>query len=332
VTHDEPDAARGAVTRRRPGWVGAVDDRPVLLVVLGMLLFSLGPVLVGTSSGSGAVLSFYRLWFGAAVLAIAVVWRRRTHPVAVTRRGCRWALFAGVAFGAHQLLFMLAIKATSVVDVTLMQVVAPVLVGALARVLFGERPGTDFRLWSGLAIVGAGVVVVAGTAGPDGRPAGMALAFANVVFGAFYVVWSKRAMSHIGALPFLFGVGVVAALTVSAYVLVAGEPVADVAPRDVLIAASIALVPGVLGHFLTTYPLSRVPANIPPVVQLAMPFISGGLAWLLLDERITGLHVLGGALSIVGVVGAVLSPGGRRLRAASRTRSTGLDPADRAAA
>jgi drug/metabolite transporter (DMT)-like permease len=159
---------------------------------------------------------------------------------------------------------------------------------------------------------------VAGTTGPDGEPAGMALAFANVVFAAFYVVWSKRAMSHIGAVPFLFGVGVVAALTVSGYVLVTGEPVARVSGRDVVIAAAIAVVPGVLGHFLSTYPLSRLPANIPPVIQLAMPFISGGLAWALLGEGITALHVVGGLVSIVGVVGALLSPGGRRLRAASR--------------
>jgi drug/metabolite transporter (DMT)-like permease len=335
VTQTDTDV--GAVPRaprgRRPRWVAAVDDRPVLLVVLGMLVFSVGPVLVGASSGSGAVLSFYRLWIGAAVLGVVLLWRRRSHAVVTSRLGWRWAGLTGVVFGTHQLLFMLAIKATSVVDVTLMQVVAPVLVGVLARVLFGERPGAAFRLWSGLAIVGAGVVVVAGTAGPDGKPAGMALAFANVVLAAVYVVASKRAMSHIGALPFLFGVGVVAALTVSAYVAVAGEPVASVSGRDLVIAAAVALVPGVLGHFLSTYPLSRVPANVPPVIQLAMPFISGALAWLLLDERITALHVLGGALSVVGVVGALLSPGGRRLRAASRsTARKGTIEADQAAA
>jgi drug/metabolite transporter (DMT)-like permease len=316
----------GAVPRtprpRRPRWVDAVDDRPVLLVVLGMLLFSVGPVLVGASTGSGAVLSFYRLWFGAALLAAVLLWRRRSHVVRTSRQGWGWAVLAGLAFGTHQLLFMLAIKATSVVDVTLMQVVAPILVGVLARVLFGERPGASFRLWSGLAVVGAGVVVVAGTAGPEGRPAGMAIAFANVVFAAFYVVWSKRAMSHIGALPFLFGVAVVAATAVTGYVLVAGEPFAAVGSRDLLIAAAVAVVPGTLGHFLSTYPLVRIPANIPPVIQLAMPFISGALAWLLLGEGITVLHVVGGAVSIAGVVGALHSPGGRRLRAAARGGAT----------
>jgi drug/metabolite transporter (DMT)-like permease len=119
-------------------------------------------------------------------------------------------------------------------------------------------------------------------------------------------------------------------VTVSAYVLVAGEPVADVSGRDLALAATIAVIPGVLGHFLSTYPLSRIPANIPPVIQLAMPFISGALAWLLLGERITALHVLGGALSIAGVVGALTSPGGRRLRAASRSsRRRRVDPAAR---
>jgi drug/metabolite transporter (DMT)-like permease len=310
-------AAAPQDARSRRAWA-ALDDRPVLLVVLGMLLFSVGPVMVGASTGSGAVLSFYRLWVGAALLGAVLLWRRRRNPVRTSRRGWAWAVAAGLAFGTHQLLFMLAIKATSVVDVTLMQVVAPVLVGVLARVLFGERPGAAFRLWSGLAVLGAGVVVVAGTAGPEGEPAGMAIAFGNVVFAAFYVVWSKRAMSDIGALPFLFGVAVVAASAVSVYVLVTAEPVMQVSSRDLVLATALAVGPGSLGHFLSTYPLSRVPANVPPVIQLAMPFISGALAWLLLDERVTALHVLGGALSIAGVVGAMSSPGGRRLRAASR--------------
>lgn len=318
------DVRGGAPGRgRHLPWVRAVDDRPVLIVVLGMLLFSVGPVLVGASTGSGAVLSFYRLWIGAAVLGVLLTWRRRSRGVLTSRRGWGWAALAGLAFGTHQLLFMISIKATSVVDVTLMQVLAPILVGLLARMLFGEHAGAAFRLWSGLAVVGAGVVVVAGAGGPEGQPVGMALAFMNVVFAAFYVVLSKRAMSDIGALPFLFGAGVVAALAVSGYVLLAGEPVLEIGRRDLLIAAAIAVVPGVLGHFLSTYPLSRISANIPPLVQLAMPFISGALAWLLLGERITVLHVVGGAVSVVGVVGALSSRGGREMRAASRATTGG---------
>ncbi len=67
-----------------------------------------------------------------------------------------------------------------------------------------------------------------------------------------------------------------------------------------------------MGHFLTTHSLSRVPANLPPVMQLAMPFLSGGLAWLLLSEGFTWMHVVGGLVTVVGVVGALLSPADRQ--------------------
>jgi drug/metabolite transporter (DMT)-like permease len=183
----------------------------------------------------------------------------------------------------------------------------------LAYLMFGERPGAAFRLWSAVAVAGAAVVVLGGTTGPQGEPEGMALAVGNVVFFAMYVVWSKRAMSHIDVLPFLAGATIVAGVTVSAYAALAGEAVAAISRRDLGIAAVIAIGPGALGHVLSTQPLRRVAANIPPVMQLAMPFLSGGLAWLLLGQPVSWLHVVGGLATAIGVVGALLSPGGRRL-------------------
>lgn len=284
-----------------------------MLVGLGVVLFSLGPVLVAGADASGPVLSFWRLWFGAVLLGGITLVQGRSTGRRPDRVGWAWALRCGAAFGVHQLFFMSAIKATSVVDVTLLQVLQPVFVGVLAATIFGERPGPAFRLWSLVAIAGAAVVVLAGASGPEGDPAGVALGVANVAFFAVYFVWSKQARDHIDTVPFLFGVVAGAGVVVSAWVLAAGEPVGAVGAGDLVIAATIAAVPGALGHFVTTWPLRRVAANVPPVMQLAMPFLAGGLAWLLLDQPVTALHVVGGAVTIVGVVGALCSPAGRRL-------------------
>lgn len=269
--------------------------------------------MVAGSSVSGPVLSFWRLWIGAALMGVLTVWRVRSSGRRPDAVGWTWAGRCGVAFGIHQLFFMSAIKATSVVDVTLMQVLLPVFVGVLAAVLFGERPGMPFRLWSMVAIVGAAVVVLAGVSGPAGDPGGIALAVANVVFFALYFVGSKQARPHIDTVPFLFGVVVSAGMVVSLYVLVAGEAVGSIGGHDLLLAATIAAVPGALGHFVTTWPLQRISANVPPVMQLATPFLAGGLAWIVLGQRITVLHLLGGLITIGGVMGSLLSPSGRRL-------------------
>ena len=291
----------------------ATGSEPLLLIGLGVLLFSTGPVAVAGTDTTGPVLSFWRLWVGAALMGSLSVVTVRVSGRRPTRVGWSWAARCGVAFGIHQLFFMVALKATSVVDVTLMQVLQPVFVGALAVLLLGDRPGLGFRLWSLVAIGGAGVVVLAGASGPSGDPVGMVFAVLNVAFFAVYFVWSKQARHHIDTVPFLFGVVAAAGVVVSLFVVVAGEPVGGIGRDDFLTAVYIAAVPGALGHFVTTWPLARVSANVPPVMQLAMPFLAGALAWRLLDQRITWLHVVGGALTIAGVLGSLLSPSGRRL-------------------
>lgn len=285
--------------------------RPLVPVGLGVVLFSTGPVMIAGSSVPGPVLSFWRLVIGAVVMGSLTLWWTRVSGRRPDAVGWSWAGRCGVAFGLHQLFLVVAIKSTSVVDVTLMQVLQPIFVGVLAAILFGEHPGVRFRLWSLVAIAGAAVVVAGSATGPSGDPVGIALAMANVAFYAVYFVWSKQARDHIDTLPFLFGVVVAAGVVVSTLVLAAGEPVTAISGHDLLIAAYIAVVPGAVGHFVTTWPLQRVPANVPPVMQLAMPFLAGGLAWLVLGQRITALHVLGGLVTIAGVAGSLLSPGGK---------------------
>jgi drug/metabolite transporter (DMT)-like permease len=210
-----------------------------------------------------------------------------------------------VAFAIHQLMFMMALRLTSVVDVTLMNTLAPILVAVLAVRLFGERPGLAFRAWSGLAIVGAMAVVVAGSSGPQGNPGGMALAAGNVVFYAVFLVWSKQARDHIETLPFLFGSVTVSAVVVSGYVLVSGEQPGTATARDLVLCLVVAAVPGAVGHFSMTWALRWVPANLPPVVLLVIPVLSGAMAWAFIGQHVTWTQAFGGAITLVGVLGAL---------------------------
>jgi drug/metabolite transporter (DMT)-like permease len=294
-----------------PGFAGRVrvlgERHPVGLVTFGVVAFSTGPVMVAATDVSGPVFSFWRLWFGALALAIATLVHVRVTGVRPLWVGIKWALLAGAAFGLHQLLFMTALKETSVVDVTLMNTVAPIVVAILAVPLFDERPGVDFRIWSLVAIAGAAAVALLGSAGPEGNPVGMLLAAGNVVFYSLYFVWSKHARDDIDTVPFLFVSVLVAAVIVSAFVLVAGEPVGGIGRHDLAMAVAVALVPGLVGHFSVTWPLRSVPANLPPVLMLTIPVLSGVMAWVLLGQAVEPLVVLAGAVTLAGVGGAVLS-------------------------
>ena len=291
------------------------EAHPVGIVWFGVVLFSTGPVLVAGASITGVAFSFWRLWCGVLILGAAMLVRRVLSDDTTSGRGWLWAGGCGVMFAIHQLMFMTAVQETSVVDATLMNTIAPIVVGLLAVRAFGERPGLQFRAWSALAMLGAAGVALAGSTGPEGDPTGMALAAGNVLFYAFYFVGSKMALPHISTVPFLFGNIVAAAVTVSVFVLVTGEVVAPVDGTDLLRCAAVALLPGAVGHFSITWSLRSVPANLPPVIMLSIPVMSGAMAWVLLGQDVRGAQAVAGVVTLVAVAGAVRSPSATALRA-----------------
>ena len=296
-------------------------DRPLAPIALGVLLYSTGPVFVQASSVSGAVFSFWRLWMGVGVFGLAVLVQRTRGDGHVDPRAWRWPVLAGVAFGLHQLSLFTAVKLTTVADVTLIGATSPVVTGLLAVPVFAERPGPRFRLWAVIAMVGSAVVVVGGSTGPSGDPLGMALALANVVLFAVFFLVSKASRPHLGTLPFLGATLTVAAVVVSAYVGLATDSVASARPTDLMYAAIVAAGPGFVGHVVMTWPLQWVPANIPPVMRLAMPLFAGTWAWVFLGETVGWSHLAGGAVVVAGVAGAVLSREGRELVAAEQRQA-----------
>ncbi len=293
----------------------AARRSPIAVVALGVTLFSTGPVMVASASISGVAFSFWRLWFGVVILGVAAVVHRLVTGTAVGPRGWWWAGGCGLAFAVHQLMFMSALRVVPVVDVTLMNTLAPVVVGVLALPAFGERPGVPFRLWSLVAMAGAAAVALGGATGPDGDPWGMALAAGNVVFYAVFFVGSKLARPHIEPVPFLWGVALASAVVVSTFAVGTGTALGPVTTRDLALALAVAVLPGALGHFSVTWALRWVPANLPPVMMLAIPVLSGAMAWVAVDQPVRGAQVAAGVVTLVGVAGAVRAPSAPRLAA-----------------
>jgi drug/metabolite transporter (DMT)-like permease len=164
-------------------------------------------------------------------------------------------------------------------------------------------------------MLGAAGVVVAGSTGPSGDPTGMLLAAGNVVLYALFFVGSKLALPHVDTVPFLFGNMIAAATTVSVFVAITGTAVTPLGASDLLRCIIVAVVSGAAGHFSVTAALRHVPANLPPVIMLSIPVISGALAWATLGQDIRGVQVIAGVVTLAAVAGAVRSPTAREIGA-----------------
>ncbi len=170
---------------------------PFQLVVLGIVFYATGPVLARSSDTTGLLLSFWRLWFGVAAFSLALLVHRLSGRSIGSARGIRLAMLAGAVFSVNQVAFFTAVKRTSVVDVSLLGTLAPILVALLAVPLFGERPAARFRWWSLVGIAGAIYIVLGSSSGPDGDLLGMLLGLlATAAFACFFVI-AKRCRSFL---------------------------------------------------------------------------------------------------------------------------------------
>ena len=278
---------------------------PVALIWLGMLTYSTAPVLVVSSMVDGATFSMMRLLLGVPIVALITITFRGERKSPFPGKARVWIVSAGAAFGGHQLCFMLAVNATSVTDVVLMNALAPVVVMLLAAPMFGERTSTTFRLWVGVAIAGSMIVTLGGATGPEGNPAGMALAGVNVMFFSLFYMCSKAARPHVDVWPLLFAVMVIATLVVGAFFVGTGRSLAIATEYDWLLATAVAAGPGAFGHFFMTWPLARLNANIAPVVRLLQPVSAGGLAWAVLGQGVTNSQLVGGVVTAAGILGVL---------------------------
>lgn len=308
------------MTTQQPAGDRFASRFPFHLIGLGVLLYATGPVLARSSDTTGVLLSFWRLWFGVSVLGVGLLVHRLSGRDIGSTKGFRLAMLAGASFSLNQVFFFSAIKRTSVVDASLMSTLSPVVVALVAIPLFGERPARAFRAWSALAMVGTVVVVLGSASSSDGDVVGMLMAVVSTVFFALFFVISKASRPHIPVVAFLTTVMGTAAVFVTGFVFALGLHPSEVGSSDLWTAFAMAVVPGTLGHIVMTWPLNYVPANVPPLMRLAGPVLSGTMAWFVLGEGFTLVQIVGGAIIIFGLSGAVRSRAGQNLMADARAK------------
>jgi len=304
-----------------------VDRRPLYAATASIVGYSIGPVLVQVSGAAAPVFAFWRGWL--TILAIVA------GSAALRRFSLRWPkgrewwppVVAGCLNGASTMAFIQAVKLTSVAGTSLILLLNPVLIALWAIPLFGERPGIRFRLWTLVAVIGASVVVLGSSSGPSGHPGGVALAVLSVLLLSTQFVVTKVGRRTLDTVPLHVATVFSGAVFVTMFGLVTGHDFGEITRTDFLCVLGVVALPSTTSALLLTWSLRWLPANIPPLIHLPIPFFAGAIAWVLLGEMMTLSHLLGGGVTVVGVAAALLSRSGRRLLDAGSVPGPPAEPA-----
>ena len=204
----------------------------------------------------------------------------------------------------------------------------PVLVAALAVRLLGER--LVVRQWAGLAVgvLGVGLVVAPGLAGRTGDSpvAGLLACLVALLGGTLGTLWQKR---HGDGIPLLWGTAVQYA---AAAVVLAGLSAATETQRIawtgrfVAAMAWLVLALSIGAILLLLVLLRRGSASGVSSLFYLVPPATAVEAYLLFDERLAALSLVGIVVTCVGVAMAVRKPPAGEVTGVSPPRAQGAPP------
>jgi drug/metabolite transporter (DMT)-like permease len=269
----------------------------VLTAVVGWAITNL---VLKVTDAPAVTFAFYRLWSGALVMLVVL---------GATGRRLNWAMVrasipGGVIFGLNVTVFFMALRATSVADVLVIQALQPALILMVAGPLFGERI-TRWDVWWTMASVGGVVLVTVGSSGtPVWSLRGDVLAIASLICWTGYFLVSKRARRTVPAIEYMTTVTLAAAVVVTPLALLSGKGLGWMRWQD-WAWLGVFLVAAQGGHVMVAWAHSQVDVSISSLLLLVQPIIAVAAAWVLLDEPLPNLAIVGGLIVVASMAAIV---------------------------
>ena len=270
-----------------------------LSLFIGILCISIFPVLVKSTPISGISDAFYRMSIATLLIwpyiIISKKWQNKTlllwKPI----------VLCGIFFASDVAVWNLSIHYSSATQASLLTNLSPIWVGIGTFLFFPEKPNKYFWLGTATALVGLILLMGVEMFLNMKFDKGFFFAVLSGLLYACYIVVSKTVLDKISILNFMACSMTVSSLFLVIVCLVLQEPLWGFEPRiwgSLLIQA---LVCQLLGWFSVSYALQKIDAQRVSLGLLSQAVVTGFLAWLFIDEKITLQMILGGIIILLGI-------------------------------
>ena len=271
-----------------------------------VFLYGTGPPITKLITAPAVPSMALRFWLSAPVLCVLAA--RSGH--ALSRPILRRTAVPGVLFGVNLPIVFVALQHTSVAVVAVTMALQPCVVLIVASRWMAEPTSRWHALWTGVGVVGAGIVIAGSSSAVRSDLFGLLAAVLSMLtFSGYYLMnRSARSTTPIDPIQWMAGVTVVASLTVIPIAAVTSHA-SDfrmLGEADWIYIVFLAMGIGVVAHASMSWIHKYVGASRSSLVLLSMNFVSACAAWPINGEAISPVQVVGGVV-VVGAIAAVVS-------------------------
>ncbi len=275
-----------------------------LSIALGVVLLGTGPIFVKSVHANGILVGFLRMAFGGVMLTIpaALSWKKK--PLKLGEKGSQWwALLGSLTYALNLALWCTALNFTTASAVTLLDTTAPVWVGLFAWLFMGKKNSTWY--WVGLAVtlIGAAMTVGFTSLGiGNAQFKGNMIALVSGLTYAAYIIFTQRARCAMSTISYSWLVAVVGAAALFIVSLMSGLLAEPLPLSSYILIALMAFISQVVAWLLVNHALGVLPPAAGSVALVGQPIVTTLLGALLINETISWLQALGGAICLGGIL------------------------------
>lgn len=278
-------------------------QRALLQLILGICCLAASPLLVRLSAVGPVSSAFYRLLLAQPILFLLLYSRLAQAPIKTPARSHIWSWLAGMALGLNLALWNVSLAMISVANATLIDNLAPVFIALFVWLIFGERPSIKLAAGMVLALCGASLLALGEPGGAQNgdQVAGHMIALTGAAFYAAYFLLLKQALATSGFEQVMMQSTLAATVTLIPLMLLSGE---NWWPQGWMawgILAMMALLVHCAGQGLVGKGFATLPASSASLLLLLQPVLSAVFAWLMFEEHLTLLQLVGAAAVLTGI-------------------------------
>jgi drug/metabolite transporter (DMT)-like permease len=276
---------------------------PFAALLLGALAMGISPVFVRFADVGPFASAFWRV---AAALPLLWAWaaweaRRSGEPHAAVFRFNRPILLTGLTFSVDLLFWHLAILKTTIANATFLATMAPVWVILFSGLFIGERVRRNEINGLALCLLGAVALIGISYSARPHHVTGDLLGVATSLFFGLYFLAVRVARRTSGSGRIIFLSSILTSLVLLAATLLFEGRLLPHSLRGVGAILGLSVISHTGGQGLLAYALGFLPASFSSLVIFIESLAAALFGWLLLDEPVSLLQALGGALILAGL-------------------------------
>ncbi len=273
--------------------------KPRLALFLGILCISIFPVIVRMNLTSGLISAFYRMAIATAVLLPFALYKNKLKLDNI--KMLLPIMACGVLFASDIAVWNISIQNSSATQATLLTNLSPIWVGIFSLLFLSFRPRNSFWLGTVIALVGMTIFVGIDTILELKLDFAFFLGILSGILYAIYILVSKTILEKLEVVTFITYSMIFSTIFLFIINVIFGESFFGFSDKAWVSLLIQGIVCQLIAWLLISYATQKMRATRVSLSLLSQAIFATILAALFVNEKITGIQIIGSGIILVGI-------------------------------